>query len=116
MVVVFISFFLTIFSMIEAKFNWGVSMIVILSDARCINLDNIVMVDPHQFNGQVTFHSSNQKFTTEMSETDYHDLLRAWYHGEKVFVLYRENNNQKKDRVIDFSDFPSVLEGENSPI
>ena len=90
-------------------------MIVVFSDASAINLDNVVMIDPRGFCGEVAFHSDTSEFIAQITKQEYQDMLNAWSRGDKIFSLYDERAEHKEHGSVDFSDFPSVLEGENSP-
>ena len=51
-----------------------------------------------------------------MNQKQYRSMIQAYQDGEKVFSLFEEDTvTTKKSSKVDYKDFPSVLQGENSP-
>ena len=74
-------------------------MIVVLPDGKLINLNLVCFTDTRSFKEPVRFSMVNgESVFCEMTEDQYQSMLLSL------------------KSKIDFRDFPSVLEGENSPV
>ena len=82
-------------------------MIVLLPDGKLINLNLVCFTDTRSFNGESVF--------CEMTEDQYQALLLSLVHNEPLHKVLPIKEKVQKTK-IDFRDFPSVLEGENSPV
>ena len=81
-------------------------MIVLLPDGKLINLNLVCFTDTRSFKEPVRFCMVNgESVFCEMTEDQYQALLLSLVHNEPL-----------QKTKIDFRDFPSVLEGENSPV
>ena len=91
--------------------NQGETMIVLLPDGKLINLNLVCFTDTRSFKEPVRFCMVNgESVFCEMTEDQYQALLLSLVH--KVLPIKEKVQKTK----IDFRDFPSVLEGENSPV
>ncbi len=91
-------------------------MLVVLADGVLFNLDNVDLVDPEGFKGKVKVHTASGVFSFDMNQKQYRSMIQAYQDGEKVFSLFEEDTvTTKKSSKVDYKDFPSVLQGENSP-
>lgn len=92
-------------------------MIVVLNDGVLFNLDNVNLVDPEGFRGKVKVHTSSGDFSFDMDRDQYRAMIQAYQDGEKVFSLFEKQaiDTNKIGSKFDYKDFPSVLQGENSP-
>ena len=81
-------------------------MIVLLPDGKLINLNLVCFTDTRSFKEPVRFCMVNgDSVFCEMTKDQYQALHKVLPIKEKV-----------QKTKIDFRDFPSVLEGENSPV
>lgn len=87
-------------------------MIVVLPDGKLINLNLVCFTDTRSFKEPVRFSMVNgESVLCEMTEDQYQSMLLSLV-LHKVLPIKEKVQKTK----IDFRDFPSVLEGENSPV
>ena len=68
------------------------------------------------FNEPVRFSMVNgESVFCEMTEDQYQSMLLSLVHNEPIHKVLPIKEKVQKSK-IDFRDFPSVLEGENSPV
>ena len=107
-------------------------MIVVLPDGKLINLNLVCFTDTRSFkepvrfsmvNGESVNHAEANRFSMvngesvfcEMTEDQYQSMLLSLVHNEPIHKVLPIKEKVQKSK-IDFRDFPSVLEGENSPV
>ena len=91
-------------------------MIVLLPDGKLINLNLVCFTDTRSFKEPVRFCMVNgESVFCEMTEDQYQALLLSLVHNEPLHKVLPIKVKVQKTK-IDFRDFPSVLEGENSPV
>ena len=91
-------------------------MIVVLPDGKLINLNLVCLTDTRSFNEPVRFSMVNgESVFCEMTEDQYQSMLLSLVHNEPIHKVLPIKEKVQKSK-IDFRDFPSVLEGENSPV
>ena len=89
-------------------------MIVVLPDGKLINLN--LVTDTRSFKEPVRFSMVNgESVLCEMTEDQYQSMLLSLVHNEPLHKVLPIKEKVQKTK-IDFRDFPSVLEGENSPV
>ena len=84
-------------------------MIVLLPDGKLINLNLVCFTDTRSFKEPVRFCMVNGE------SVFYQALLLSLVHNEPLHKVLPIKEKVQKTK-IDFRDFPSVLEGENSPV
>ena len=100
----------------EKNDNQGVTMIVLLPDGKLINLNLVCFTDTRSFKEPVRFSMVNgESVFCEMTEDQYQSMLLSLVHNEPLHKVLPIKEKVQKTK-IDFRDFPSVLEGENSPV
>lgn len=91
-------------------------MIVVLPDGKLINLNLVCFTDTRSFNDPVRFSMVNgESVFCEMTEDQYQSMLLSLVLNEPIHKVLPIKEKVQKSK-IDFRDFPSVLEGENSPV
>ena len=91
-------------------------MIVVLPDGKLNNLNGVCFTDPRSFKEPVRFSMVNgESVFCEMTEDQYQSMLLSLVHNEPIHKVLPIKEKVQKSK-IDFRDFPSVLEGENSPV
>ena len=91
-------------------------MIGALPDGELINLNLVCFTDTRSFNEPVRFSMVNgESVFCEMTEDQYQSMLLSLVHNEPIHKVLPIKEKVQKSK-IDFRDFPSVLEGENSPV
>lgn len=91
-------------------------MIVVLPDGKFFNLDLVCFTDTRGFTEPVRFSMVNgESIFAEISEAQYQSMLLAYLHKDAVHKVLPIKETPKHSK-LDLSDFPSVLEGENSAL
>ena len=91
-------------------------MIVVLPDGKLINLNLVCFTDTRSFKEPVRFSMVNgESVFCEMTEDQYQSMLLSLGLNNPSKKV-RPSKRKVKNSKIDFRDFPSVLEGENSPV
>ena len=91
-------------------------MFVVLPDGKLININLVFFNDTRSFNEPVRFSMVNgESVFCEMTEDQYQSMLLSLVHNEPIHKVLPIKEKVQKSK-IDFRDFPSVLEGENSPV
>ena len=91
-------------------------MIVVLPDGKLINFNLVCFTDTRSFKEPVRFSIVNREAVfCEMTEDQYQSMLLSLVHNEPIHKVLPIKEKVQKSK-IDFRDFPSVLEGENSPV
>ena len=83
---------------------------------KLINLNLVCFTDTRSFKEPVRFCMVNgESVFCEMTEDQYQSMLLSLVHNEPIHKVLPIKEKVQKSK-IDFRDFPSVLEGENSPV
>ena len=91
-------------------------MIVVLPDGKLLKLKLVCFTDTRSFKEPVRFSMVNgESVFCEMTEDQYQSMLLSLVHNEPIHKVLPIKEKVQKSK-IDFRDFPSVLEGENSPV
>ena len=89
-------------------------MIVVLPDGKFFNLTLVCFTDTRGFKEPVRFSMVNgESIFAEMTEAQYQSMLLAYLHKDPVHKVLPIEEPEKRSK-LDLSDFPSVLEGENT--
>ena len=91
-------------------------MIVVLPDGKLINFNLVCFTDTRSFKEPVRFSMVNgESVFCEMTEDQYQSMLLSLVHNEPIHKVLPIKEKVQKSK-IECRDFPSVLEGENSPV
>ena len=91
-------------------------MIVVLPDGKLNKFNLVCFTDTRSFKEPVRFSMVNgESVFCEMTEDQYQSMLLSLVHNEPIHKVLPIKEKVQKSK-IDFRDFPSVLEGENSPV
>ena len=91
-------------------------MNVVLPDGKLTHLNLVCFTDTRSFKEPVRFSMVNgESVFCEMTEDQYQSMLLSLVHNEPIHKVLPIKEKVQKSK-IDFRDFPSVLEGENSPV
>ena len=91
-------------------------MFVVFTDGKILNISQTVLIEPQHESGEVRFRLSNgPDISVPMDEEQYHALVLSLQHNDPIHHVL-PNKKETKKSSLDFRDFPSVLEGENSPV
>lgn len=91
-------------------------MYLVLQDGKLINLNLVCFTDTREFKEPVRFSMANgESVFCEMNEAQYQSMILSLVHNEPIHKVLPLQEKTEKPK-IDFRDFPSVLEGENSPV
>lgn len=92
-------------------------MHVLFEDGRIINLDLVSCITPSGSEGSVLFRLADGKeISVSLDLCRLEEMISALVHKESFYRVSPKSKSASSRENIDFRDFPSVLEGENSPV
>ena len=90
-------------------------MFAIFPNGKVLNLNLVTLIEPQEGKENVKFRfTDGLDITMEMDNVQLRALIIALQHDDPIHHVIPTKKEERAPK-IDFSDFPSVLEGENSP-